>query len=226
MTSPALQLRTLYVLDDAGRLVSTREPGSRRPPVVSLIRSADATAWAIRNDVAIDLAGELARLLASEPPSDDLQAPPVHLERYVELVGGRLESGPAFAFPDAIDAPDGVTLIGDGEHLEPSFADLLPELDGRSPVLAVVEAGHAVSACFCARKADEAAEAGLNTLEQHRGRGFAALVTAAWALAIRESRRVPLYSTAWTNESSRAVARKLGLVAYASDWNISNEEGR
>jgi predicted GNAT family acetyltransferase len=88
---------------------------------------------------------------------------------------------------------------------------------GRSPVLAVVEAGHAVSVCFCARRSDVAAEAGLQTAEAFRGRGFGTRVTAAWALAIRASGRIPLYSTSWTNGASLAVARKLGLVAYASD---------
>ena len=37
------------------------------------------------------------------------------------------------------------------------------EIPGRSPVVAVVEDGHAVSVCFCARRSDAAAEAGLET---------------------------------------------------------------
>ncbi|MXZ22396.1 MAG: GNAT family N-acetyltransferase, partial [Caldilineaceae bacterium SB0665_bin_25] len=32
--------------------------------------------------------------------------------------------------------------------------------------------------------------------------------------------RVPLYSTSWENGASLAVARKLGLVAYASGWSL------
>jgi REP element-mobilizing transposase RayT len=46
-------------------------------------------------------------------------------------------------------------------------------------------------------------------------------ITAAWALAMRGSGRIPLYSTSWMNTASLAVARKLGLVAYASDWSIA-----
>jgi len=82
------------------------------------------------------------------------------------------------------------------------------ELPGRAPMLALVEDGYVVSVCFCARRSAEAAEAGLETAEHFRGRGLGPRVTAAWALAIRASGRLPLYSTSWSNEPSLAVARK------------------
>lgn len=226
MTAPALQLETLYVLDDDGRLVSTREPGSHRPPVLAFVRGVTSSAWAIRTDVPGDLAAELATLLSTEPPRADLEAPPVHLDRYLELVQGRLESGPAFAFPDELPATGEVELIERAEQLGAGFADLGDELDARAPVVGVMKGDRAVSLCFCARRSDDAAEAGLQTLESHRGRGYASRVTSAWALALRTTGRTPLYSTAWTNVASRAVAGKLGLVAYASDWNIYDEEPR
>ena len=67
-----------------------------------------------------------------------------------------------------------------------------------------------------------AAEAGVETAARFRGRGLAPQVTAAWALAIRASNRLPLYSTSWSNEPSLAVARKLGLKPCASDWSLSD----
>lgn len=218
--TPALQLRTLYVLDADGRLVSTREPGSRRPPVLALVRGSESCAWGVRADVPNDLAAELGRLAGEEPPPADLRESPVHAERYLSLVDGRVECGPAFAFPDVITEPEDVVVVRERTSLQGDFADLADEIAGRAPVLAVLEEDRAVSVCFCARRSDEAAEAGLDTLETHRRRGLGARVTAAWALAIRESCRTPLYSTAWTNDASRAVARKLGLIAYASDWNL------
>lgn len=69
---------------------------------------------------------------------------------------------------------------------------------------------------------DVAADAGLETAEAYRGRGFGAHVTAAWAAEIRASGRMPLYSTFWDNHASLAVARKLGLLAYASSWSLTD----
>jgi predicted GNAT family acetyltransferase len=93
---------------------------------------------------------------------------------------------------------------------------------GRLPVIAVSKDGVPVSICFCARRSDLAAEAGVETAEAFRGLGLGPRVTAAWALAIRAEGRIPLYSTSWTNSASLSVARKLGLIAYASGWSISD----
>jgi predicted GNAT family acetyltransferase len=59
------------------------------------------------------------------------------------------------------------------------------------------------------------------TLEEFRGRGYAPAVVAAWAHAVREAGRIPLYSTTWDNLASRAVARKLGLIVYGSNLSLA-----
>lgn len=219
---PDLQLSTLFALNGEGRIISTREPDPRPGPVLSLIRSATSCAWAVRADVPEELACELDRLLREEPPCLDLRDAPKHTDQYLSLVGGRIDSGPAFTFPDVMAESAGVTLVDDLRLLEHNFRGwTADEIPGWSPVLTVVENGHAVSICFCARLSDVAAEAGLETVTAFRGRGLAGRVTAAWALAIRMSGRIPIYSTSWRNGASLAVARKLGLVARASDWSLS-----
>ncbi|MAF51678.1 MAG: GNAT family N-acetyltransferase [SAR202 cluster bacterium] len=223
MSTPDRQLRTLFVLDAQGRIVSRREPGSGPGPKFSLIRGTTSRAWAVRSDVPHDVATELDALAKSEPAPRDLQEEPVHADRYASLVGGQLFSGPAFEFPETLVDPGELTLVNDirqlERHLEGWTADEIP---GRSPIFAIVDDGHAVSTCCCARQSEDAAEAGVETAADYRGRGYAATVTAAWALAIRASGRIPLYSTSWDNTASLAVARKLGLIAYASDWSLSD----
>ena len=91
----------------------------------------------------------------------------------------------------------------------------------RAPFFAIVDRDRAVSLCFTARLTARAAEAGVTTHPDHRGRGHAATVVAAWARAIRASGRIPLYSTSWTNAASQSVARKLGLIHYASDFSVT-----
>jgi predicted GNAT family acetyltransferase len=94
------------------------------------------------------------------------------------------------------------------------------EFEGREPFMAIVEADAAVSLCHSARLTAQAAEAGVETLEAYRGRGYAPNVVAGWAHAIRATGRTPLYSTAWHNFASQAVARRLGLLQYGTNLSI------
>ncbi len=222
MSTPELCLRTRYVFDEAGRIVSTRVPSPGRGPAFILVRGAAACAWAVHRDVEPKIAGEIDGLAQEEPPISDLRTPPVHADRYVSLVGGELVSGPAFTFPETLPTLGETETIDDLRQLEYHFtgwaADEIPDA---SPIVAVMVDGRAVSVCFCARRADFAAEAGLETALAFRGRGLAPRVAAAWALAMRASGRTPLYSTSWSNGASLAVARKLGLIPYAATWSLA-----
>lgn len=218
-----LQLQTLYVLNNAGRIVSTREPDPRPGPLFSLIRTETSCAWAVRADVPEEHANELDILARQERPCSEFRVAPEHADRYVSLVGGRIESGPAFTFPAHVSQASDVVLVEDLGLLEDNFRGwTADEIPGRSPVLAVMEGRHAISVCFCARRTDAAAEAGVETATAFRGRGLAGRVTAAWASAIRASGRFPIYSTSWANAASLAVARKTGLTACASDWSLQD----
>jgi hypothetical protein len=225
----------LFVLNGKGRIASTREPGGSPGPLFFLVRSAIACAWAVRVDVPEDVATELDSLAGEEPPVLNFRDAPVHADRYLALLADRIWSrqpaakvrqsaGPAFAFPDAVREPGDAVIVEDERLLQHHFRGWIAGeiAAGRSPVMAVIREGYPVSICFCARCSDVAAEAGLETAEGFRGRGFGPRVTAAWALAIRASGRIPLYSTSWTNDAALAVARKLGLVAYASGWSLSD----
>lgn len=222
VSTPELQLRTLYRLDGDGRIVGKPHPEPAPGPLFCITRGKQGCAWAVRADVPRCLADELDRLAREEPPASDFREPPLHAERYLSLVEGTVDSGPAFTFPERIPRPHGTVFIDDVRALERHFSGWSAgEVPYRTPIVAIVEDGFAVSACFCARRTDEAAEAGLETAPAFRGLGLAPRVAAGWALAIRASGRVPLYSTSWSNDASLAVARKLGLDMYASNWSIS-----
>lgn len=211
----------MYRFDGAGRIVSTLEPQPAIGPAFTLIRGRFERVWAVGGRVDPDLAEELDALAAQEHTLDDWQEPPRFAERYRALVSGGLVSGPAFEFPDRIEAPEGISLIDDATLLQRHFRGWTSaEMPGRTPMAAVLEDGQAVSICACARRTDEAAEGSLETAERFRGQGLAERVTAAWAIAVRESGRMPLYSTSWANTASLAVARKLGLSIYAVSWSL------
>ena len=223
-------MKTLFVLNANGRIVSTREPGTNPGPLFSLVRGRASCAWAVRADVPEDIAIKIDTLAKQEPPVLDLRDPPIHAQRYISLLGDgshsglRQSAGPAFEFPDAVAQATDIVFVEDESLLQKNFKGWVSGeiAGGRLPVLAIVEGKYPISICFSARSSEVAAEAGVETVPAFRGRGFAARVTAAWALAIRASGRIPLYSTSWTNAASLAVARKLGLMAYATGWSLSD----
>jgi len=224
MSTPQVQLETLFILNGAGRIVSTREPQATPGPRFVMARSLTTCAWAVRKDIPDDVVEKLKGLAEAEPPLSDFHADPVFARQYQALLGGHVHSGPAFVFPQAVAHPDEVSPIQDEQLLGRYFRGWVAgEIQaGRAPVMAVVDGGHPVSVCFSARRSHVAAEAGLETAIGFRGRGFAPRVSAAWALAVRASGQTPLYSTDWTNTASLAVARKLRLETYAVDWSLSD----
>ena len=227
VATPRLHMQTLFSLNEEGLIVGTREPGAVHGPVFWIARGRDGCVWAARRDTPRHARRELARLAGDEPPATDFRAPPVHARRYRSLVVGEVVAGPAFHFPHSLPEPTGVAFANDGGTLLPHFSGWrADEVDGRTPIATVERDERAISVCCSARKSPLAAEAGLETAPAFRGHGFAARVTSAWALAVRVSRRVPLYSTSWDNVASQAVARKLRLSLYASAWSLNDATSR
>lgn len=222
MSTPALHLATLYETNASGRLTTTREPAKQPAPKFVLVRSSTASVWGIRADIPDALAKELAALVRAEPLLADLHDLSAHVDRYRAL-GTTEWFGPAFEFPESVAPASDIVRVDDERALNAKFRGWLPGeiAAGCAPVMSIVVDGHPVSIYFCARRSDLAAEAGVETAAAYRGRGYAGRVTSAWALAMRASGRIPLYSTSWTNTASLGVASKLGLVAYANTWSIA-----
>lgn len=234
LTTPDLHLDTCFVRNDEGRILSTREPHGEPGPLLIIVRGMTSCAWAVRADVSREISSEIHRIAQREPPASDFRAAPVHAQRYISLLWDRIGSeqrspaklnesdGPAFVFPASLPSSGNTVVVEDEQLLEHNFRGWVPGeiAAGRAPVLAIIEDDHPVSVCFCARRSESAAEAGVETAEMYRGRGYGGRVTSAWADAIRNSGRTPLYSTSWSNNASLAVARKLGLIAYASSWSL------
>ncbi len=107
--------------------------------------------------------------------------------------------------------------------LRAGFPWMLPHLMADidiGPVTAAVVNGNAVSISYCARLSPLGAEAGVETLDAMRGRGYATAAVAVWATAVRRRGLLPLYSTSWENVASQRVAAKVGAVSYGEDWEI------
>jgi hypothetical protein len=223
----SIRVETDFTIDARGRLVASNEPhvGSRRPaPQLFLGLTRDGHLVRFGATVPDALAQDLAAFLEHVLIPGELTLPPATastiramLERHAAVT---LESsGPAYRFP-AMPAPDGdvVQLTRENRALaRETYPWLEDELPAWQPCFAAVEGGRAVAACFTARLGPAAAEAGVYTIEGCRQRGYAAAVTSAWGQEIHASGLIPLYSANWTNEASRGVARRLGLIPFGTD---------
>lgn len=225
-----IQLDALFTHDSRGRIGYVNEPGGDRAPRFFFGRTKEGNLWRFRDDLIEEVVEKLERLADSEPVTSDLTSAHHNLESFVRALSGdsgasAVHSGPAYYFPRELPVPRNVSPISRAEiallkRLGWDLETLEKEFDGRTPYLAIVEDGAAVSLCFSSRLTDCAAEAGLETDPAYRGSGYAPRVVAAWAVEVRSSGRVPLYSTSWDNYASQAVARKLGLIQYATDLSI------
>jgi RimJ/RimL family protein N-acetyltransferase len=233
------QVEALFIHNAEGFITSiddTDPPWSapRLAPLFFLGRTKDGPLWRFREDVPTSLREDLTRLAESEPLPEDLSTPPVHFDRYRSLLEEfrpvtRVYRGPAYRFPDVFPSAEDVISIHPGNfallnRVAPWMADFDFEKESfPDPYCAVVRDGIAVSICRSVRLSDRVGEAGVDTLEEYRGKGYAGQVTAAWASRLREMGREPLYSTSWDNFASQSVARKLGMILYGEDVSFNGD---
>lgn len=223
-----IHIDALYRHDARGRMVRVNEPMGKAAPRFFLGRTTQGNERRFRHDLEPDLARELEALCGDEAYGDELLRPPYGATNYARVLARaapveRVWAGPAYRFPADVPVASGTVPIT-GENLglvRPLFPDWLDDVAACQPFVALVVDGRAVSVCCSVRTTPVAHEAGVETHPELRGRGYAALVVSAWARAVQDLGRIPLYSTSWQNTASQAVAGKLGLVRYGTDLHIT-----
>ena len=230
-------LDAMYAHDARGRLCARRAPAEGPPPRFVFARTRLGCVWRFSAAMRPETVRALARLAGQEPGAalvpGERPAPPDRLEpmrRALEAEAPitRAWSGPTFRFVEAAPGreADGVELAAEpgDPRLEAWAQDVsvpVSALRAALPVAASTYAGRVVSTCRVARGEVEGfAQAGVWTAESARGRGHAPRVVRAWAGAVQAAGGHPLYTTAWSNRASLAVARKLGLEAFACKWTF------
>jgi hypothetical protein len=166
--------------------------------------------------------------------------PPDALVRLAASLDGpavSVEGGPCFVFPvlpERLTVPEPVPLpivvsspegrqaarrlIRPGNWQPGEWGELV---DGRMGEWAMaVHDEEPVSICFSPASNAVAAEAGIWTRPDFRGRRLAPAVVAAWARRERRNKDVLFYSTTAGNDASRSVARTLGLTPLGWIWTV------
>ena len=225
----AIHVHALFTHDAHSRLLVVNEPGGGPPaPRFFLGRTRGGNLWRFRSDLPEALVEELEALCADEPVGEEFNAKPRHVEAYVRLLGTHapvqeLSAGPAYRFSEYFEPSMPLLAIteANADMLRGGFEKLVAELPDWQPFLAILEGGRAASVCRSVRITPDAHEAGVETLPDSRGKGYAREVVAGWARSVRSTGATPLYSTSWENTASRAVARKLRLALYGADFHIT-----
>jgi RimJ/RimL family protein N-acetyltransferase len=224
-----LHVRVLFTHDARSRLMSVNEPagGGAAAPRLFFGRTREGNLWRLRADLPEALVEELEALCAREPVGAELRGQPRHFEGCVRLLEAhapvrKVWTGPAYRFAEYFEPSRPLVSLteANAESLRGGFEELIEELPTWQPFVAIVEEGRAVSVCRSVRITPAAHEAGVETLPDFRGRGYAREVVAGWASSVRSSDAVPLYSTSWENTASQAVAKKLRLVQYGVDCHV------
>lgn len=226
-----IHVRALFSHDTESRLLFVNEPDNTVPPAPRLFlgRTRTGNIWRFRADLPDKLCKELDALCADEPPVNaEFNESPRHLETFVRLLESDapvqdVENGLAYRFIK-YEMPSSrlMTVTEDNpETLQGGFEKLIEELPAWQPFVALVKENRAVSVCRSVRITSEAHEAGVETLPEFRGNGYAKDVVSEWARLVRKIGAIPLYSTSWENKASQAAARKLDLKCYGVTFNIA-----
>lgn len=213
-----IDVETGFTFDARGRMLCTNEPreDARRPaPRLLVGHTPDGDMVRLNTDVPDAMASELTTILAGT--KDPIRSRTA-LERALTIQGSPTEfhSGPAYFCPRTplLSVTTVHVTSANREIARSTYPWLFEEVADWQPCFAVVSAGAAVSICFSSRIGTGAAAAGVDTLPEYRGRGYASAVTAAWASAVSASGRIPFYSTSWDNLASQGVARRLSLTQF------------
>jgi len=237
-----IEMDTLWIRDDEGRLVRAGGlAGAPAPHLVIACAAGGGHLLAVGERVPARLAEEMKSLVArSELPRDPATRPPVlsHCQELLADSLGPIEvtSGPSYVAESM--SPFGWTVeIRTAREPGAEPLPLPPDVAGWTeeewrmltqgalgPWAVALAAGQIVSICFCARLTGEAAEAGVWTHPEFRGRQYAPAVTYAWAQQMLTSARHAFYSTSAENLASQRVAARLGLRRIGWTWRIGSRQ--
>ena len=234
-----IETEVLWTIDDRGRLLASRGRSGARAPHLSIGTSHGARTIATGSVLPDALADELRAAVVAEPlPINPAQEPAAFgaCERLLHDALGQVErsAGRAWVIQSLPKVSSDAYIVKSTDAGMPAFARSVPDgftweqdewqdlMNGKLGAWAMCTVGGVpVSLCHCARIAPVGIEAGTWTHPDHRGRGYAAAATAAWAALVLPGGRQIFYSTNAGNRSSERVTERLNLRPIGWRWMLS-----
>jgi hypothetical protein len=220
MTVMRLHVEALFTHDADGQMVCVNEPNGAPAPRCFVGMTCEGALVRYRHDLGHDIRRELEAVLGDGSPIDPSRFEDI-LSRSAPI--HRTWAGPVFIFPQQLRTGNGTVLVTESNAhvLRPHLEAWIPDVYVNQPLFALIVDDHAAAVCCSGRRTSMADQAAVETAPLYRGRGYAPQVVSSWAQAVRDMGRVAIYSTSWSNEASRAVARKLALIHFGDDFHIT-----
>lgn len=235
----ALQAHTLFEISPRLRIVRSLDPDpDATAPRFYMAGADDGWVGYVREDVDDAQTRAIDEMVRREPAVRAPGATPLFAERYREVLGAealtdhnygpvhRLPRGLSFACDAEIvreGSAEGVALVErimrEGMPrgmVDAGFVDLSHFW---SPWVVAMVGGDIAAIAFCVCDGLMAREIGVYTTQDHRGRGYAAAVTAAWS-GMHPRHAVLFYATHRDNRASQRVIARLKLPFLGESMRI------
>lgn len=235
------ETETTFILNDIGKISRENDPEHSHGPLLFMTGCGQGNITLLHAEVDDEVAIEIERIAATEPPMDSPDSKPVHLARYMALLkkqSGELDpvAGVSYWIPAAPEESDDVALVlsgtSDGDAILARLSDEgmplnLLELGFRTaediwaPWCIALHRVNVASIAMSARLSNAGAECGVVTVPAQRRKGFAAAAVAGWSKHPDLVGKALFYSAERSNIASRRVAEKLGLTYIGATMRIS-----
>ncbi|MGH0514307.1 GNAT family N-acetyltransferase [Bacillus cereus] len=217
----AIQAEALFVHNQVGKMICVNEQGNSKAPRFFLGRTREGNIKRYHYNLDSEMISKIEKLILE--CSNHIEIAKIIKVLNDERTVENIWVGSAYMFPNNLNKPTRAIQITEKnkELLRENFPNLIEQMEWRQPYFAIVENEQVVSICCSARSSPEASEASVETLAEFQGNGYGSDVVTAWAISVKEEKRIPLYSTSWENFSSQAVARKLKLIKYGMNLHIT-----
>jgi hypothetical protein len=222
-----MHIETLFTLNSQMRLVSINEPWdkTKAAPQLYIGKAADGSViYKFRYDIPLEKINKLEAYLAKET-SLDKDNEIKYVNEYLRILEKENYSNEICYYYNSTAGETGnnciqITAKNIKDYTLGSFGWLNDEIKYSQPCYGVIENSQIVSICRSVRITEKAHEAGIETLEEYRGKGFAKIVLKGWIKEIQSKGIIGLYSTNKENKSSQKVAEKALLKRYGVGISI------
>ncbi|MCL2006828.1 MAG: GNAT family N-acetyltransferase [Treponema sp.] len=218
-----IRIRTLFTLSPESKLLSINEPSTIPKPAPRLYigKTIDDTKidgkiiYYFGKDVLRETIEELKSFLERESALNESKLIDFQDEYLKILAGVNYEKEIFYHHNWQINPSSNECILIAKENIDKinlgEFDWLAGEIHFCQPCFGITENNVLVSICRSVRIGDGAHEAGIETIEEHRGKSHAQKVLINWINKLQGSNIIPFYSTSIKNKASQRVAEKAGL---------------